>query len=78
MQMLTHSEDNVHKYFGPKFSGFYFSCDLENKVKVPKSLSDFCHVHILDLCEFWQNQLTQSEDNVHLRIICHKFCSFLM
>ena len=63
--MLTHSEDNVHKYFWPKFSSFHFSLDLKNKVKVPKSLSAFCHVHVLDSCEFGQNQLTQSEDNVH-------------
>ena len=63
--LLAHSEYYVHK-----LSSFYFSCDLENKVKVPKPLSDFCHVHILDSCEFWQNQLTQSEDNVHLSIIC--------
>ena len=36
------------------------------KVKVPKSLSAFNHVHVLDSREFGQNQLTQSEDNVYL------------
>ena len=52
----------------PLLASLVFSCDLENGVKVPKSLSAFCHVHVLDSCEFGQNQLTQSEDNVHLSI----------
>ena len=43
------------------------------KVKVPKSLSAFYHVHVLDSREFGQNQLTQSEDNVYF---CPKFSSF--
>ena len=29
----------------------FFQCDLENKVKVPKKLAAFCHVHVLDSCE---------------------------
>ena len=47
---LNHSEENVHiKVFD--LEKFLFQCDLENKVKVPKSLAAFCHVHVLDSCE---------------------------
>ena len=42
----------------------------------PKTLSAFCDVHVLDSCQLGQNQLTQSEDNVHLSIFCPKLCSF--
>ena len=47
---LNHSKENVHiKVFD--LEKFLFQCDLENKVKVPKSLAAFCHVHVLDSCE---------------------------
>ena len=48
---LNHSEENVYlKVFGLNLE-FHFQCDLENKVKVPKILAAFCHVHVLDSCE---------------------------
>ena len=37
-------------------------------VKVSKSLTAYCHVHILKSCKFWHNPLTNFKDNVHLSI----------
>ena len=54
--------------FGINLAVFFFSYDLENKVKVPKPLSPFYHVHVLDSCKFGQNQLIQSEENVHFTL----------
>ena len=47
------------------------------KVKVPKSLSAFYHVHVLDSRKFGQNQLTQSEDNVYLSIFALNLAVFV-
>ena len=41
---------------------------LENKVKVSKTVSTFCHIKVLKSCKFGEEMLTHSENNVHLSI----------
>ena len=74
---LTHSEDYVHlSIFGLNFAISIFNVTLKTRSMSPKLYQLFCHVIVLDSCKIGQNQLTTSEDNVHLSMFCPKFSSF--
>ena len=49
---------------------------LKTRSRSPKLYQLFCHFHVLDSCKIGQNQLTKSEDYVHLSMFCPKFSSF--
>ena len=62
--------------FGLNFAISVSNVTLKTRSRSPKLYQLLCHVHVLDSCKIWQNQLTKSEDNVHLSMFCPKFSSF--
>ena len=62
--------------FGLNFAISISNVTLKTRSRSPKLYQLLCHVHVLDSCKIWQNQLTKSEDNVHLSMFCPKFSSF--
>ena len=64
--------------FGLNYAIWFSNVTFENKVKVSKTLSAFCPVHVLDSCNLGQNQLIQSEDNVHLSIFALILAVFIL
>ena len=62
--------------FGLNFAISISNVTLKTRSRSPKLHQLFCNVLVLDSCKIGQNQLTKSEDNVHLSMFCPKFSSF--